>query len=120
MDVTIKKEGTKTMVTLQGRLDTTNADLFQQDIAELMQDEHPNIEFDCTDMEYTSSQGLRLFLMLQKRVKKETIPLPAGIICNKYPIAEQIKKYNDKLLIAYFLNFCSILSPKLPLNFLNS
>lgn len=68
MDVTIKKEGTKTMVTLQGRLDTTNADLFQQDIAELMQDEHPNIEFDCTDMEYTSSQGLRLFLMLQKRV----------------------------------------------------
>lgn len=56
------------MVTLQGRLDTTNADLFQQDIAELMQDEHPNIEFDCTDMEYTSSQGLRLFLMLQKRV----------------------------------------------------
>ena len=68
MDVTIKKEGTKTMVTLQGRLDTTNADLFQQGIAELMQDEHPNIEFDCTDMEYTSSQGLRLFLMLQKRV----------------------------------------------------
>ena len=68
MDITINKEGTKTYVILKGRLDTTNAEQFQQDIAELMQDEHPNIEFDCTDMEYTSSQGLRLFLMLQKRV----------------------------------------------------
>lgn len=71
MDVTISKEANKTIAILKGRLDTTNADLFQQDIAELMQDEHPNIEFDCTDMEYTSSQGLRLFLMLQKRVNSK-------------------------------------------------
>lgn len=71
MDVTISKEANKTIAILKGRLDTTNADMFQQDIAELMQDEHPNIEFDCTDMEYTSSQGLRLFLMLQKRVNSK-------------------------------------------------
>lgn len=32
------------------------------------QGENPDIEFDCTDMEYTSSQGLRMFLMLQKSV----------------------------------------------------
>ena len=71
MDVTISKEANKTIAILKGRLDTTNAGMFQQDIAELMQDEHPNIEFDCTDMEYTSSQGLRLFLMLQKRVNSK-------------------------------------------------
>lgn len=68
MDVTITQEAKKTMVVLSGRLDTTNAERFQQDIAPLMTMESPDIEIDCTDMEYTSSQGLRLFLMLQKSV----------------------------------------------------
>lgn len=68
MDVTIKNEGAKTFVTLQGRLDTTNASDFQNDIQPLMEGEKPDIEIDCTDMEYTSSQGLRMFLILQKSV----------------------------------------------------
>ncbi len=68
MDITIKEEGTKTLAVLNGRIDTTNADKFQQDIAPLMQGEKPDIEIDCTGMEYTSSQGLRIFLMLQKSV----------------------------------------------------
>lgn len=68
MEVKIEKIEDKTMVVLNGRLDTTNADKFQQDIAPLMQGDAPNIEIDCTDMEYTSSQGLRIFLMLQKSV----------------------------------------------------
>ena len=68
MEVKIEKLENKTMVVLSGRLDTTNADKFQQDIAPLMQGDAPDIEIDCTDMEYTSSQGLRMFLMLQKSV----------------------------------------------------
>jgi len=68
MQVTIANEGGKSLVTLNGRLDTTNADQFQSDIAVLMEGEKPEIEIDCTDMEYTSSQGLRMFLMLQKSV----------------------------------------------------
>ena len=34
-----------------------------------MEGENPDIDIDCTDMSYTSSQGLRIFLMLQKSVK---------------------------------------------------
>lgn len=68
MEVKIEKLGEKTKVVLNGRLDTTNADKFQQNIAPLMQGENPDIEIDCTEMEYTSSQGLRMFLMLQKSV----------------------------------------------------
>lgn len=68
MDVFISKEGAKTLVKLSGRLDTTNAEQFQKDIMPLMEDATPDIELDCTDMEYTSSQGLRMFLMLQKTV----------------------------------------------------
>ena len=68
MEVKIENLENKTMVVLSGRLDTTNADKFQQDIAPLMQGDAPDIEIDCTDMEYPSSQGLRMFLMLQKSV----------------------------------------------------
>ena len=68
MNVTINKQDEKTLVVLDGRIDSTNADQFQQDVAPLMQGENPDIEFDCTGMTYTSSQGLRVFLLLQKSV----------------------------------------------------
>ncbi len=68
MDVKINKVDNKFDVTLTGRLDTTNADQFQKDIETLMEGENPDITLDCKDMDYTSSQGLRMFLMLQKSV----------------------------------------------------
>lgn len=68
MDVIINKQDEKTLVVLKGRIDTTNADQFQQDLTALMEGEKPVIDIDCTDMSYTSSQGLRAFLLLQKSV----------------------------------------------------
>ena len=68
MEITINKQDNKTLVVLNGRIDTTNADKFQQDMAQLMEEENPDIDIDCTEMSYTSSQGLRIFLMLQKSV----------------------------------------------------
>ena len=71
MDVTISKNDNKTIAALSGRLDTTNAEQFQAEIAGLFEDPSPDIELDCTDMDYTSSQGLRIFLMLQKSVSSK-------------------------------------------------
>ena len=68
MKVTINKQNEKTFVTLDGRIDSTNADEFQCDIAPLMEGDNPDIDIDCTDMTYTSSQGLRVFLLLEKSV----------------------------------------------------
>lgn len=68
MDIAINKQGEKTIVTLDGRIDSTNADKFQQDIAPLMEGTNADIDIDCTNMTYTSSQGLRVFLLLQKSV----------------------------------------------------
>ena len=68
MNVNISNQEGKTIVRLDGRLDTSNVEQFQQDIAPLMHGEKPNIEIDCTGMTYTSSQGLRMFLMMQKSV----------------------------------------------------
>lgn len=69
MDIKITQEESKTLVVLNGRIDTSNADQFQQDVAPLMEGDSPDIDIDCTDMSYTSSQGLRIFLMLQKSVR---------------------------------------------------
>ena len=68
MNVTINKQDEKTYVVLEGRIDSTNADQFQKDIAPLMEGDNPDIDLDCTDMTYTSSQGLRVFLLLQKSI----------------------------------------------------
>lgn len=68
MNVTINQTENRYNVVLEGRLDTTNANQFQEDIASLMTLENAEIIMDCTNMEYTSSQGLRMFLMLQKSV----------------------------------------------------
>ena len=56
------------MVEIKGRIDTSNAEQFQQDLTPLMEGGPTDIEIDCTGLEYTSSQGLRTFLMLQKNV----------------------------------------------------
>ena len=68
MNVNITKEGNNYRVVLSGRLDTTNAEAFQSDIAPLMTGDVDNLDIDCTDMEYTSSLGLRMLLLLQKSV----------------------------------------------------
>lgn len=68
MNVTINKQNEKTLVALDGRIDSTNADQFQQDFAPLMEGSNPDIDIDCTNMTYTSSQGLRIILLLQKSV----------------------------------------------------
>ncbi len=87
MDITINKEGLKTFVTLNGRLDTTNCAQFQKDIQPLMDDANPDIEIDCDGMSYTSSQGLRVFLMLQKMVNAHKGTL---VMKNMKPVIKEV------------------------------
>ena len=87
MNVTITEEGTRASVRLEGRLDTTNADQFMKDITPLMEGSHTEIDIDCTDMEYTSSQGLRMFLMLQKNVSSRGAKL---VLRNMKPHVKEV------------------------------
>ena len=70
MEVIINEQEGKTLVELNGRIDTTNADQFQQEVKPLMEGKQSDIDIDCdcSGMTYTSSQGLRMFLLLQKSV----------------------------------------------------
>lgn len=67
MEVKITNEAEKTLVKLIGRVDTTNAEKFQADLSPFMSGQQ-NLEIDCSELDYTSSQGLRVFLVLQKSV----------------------------------------------------
>ena len=66
MQVSISSHDNQTVVTLTGRVDTTNAEQFLQDISPLMEGDNPDIVVDCSGMDYTSSQGLRVFLCSKK------------------------------------------------------
>ena len=56
MEVVIDQKGEETVIKIKGRLDTNTAR------------ENPGVKVcvDCSDLEYVSSAGLRLFLILQK------------------------------------------------------
>ena len=65
----IKKEiqGEKTVLVLNGRLDTTTAPVLEKEINELESD--ISLVFDMTNLDYLSSVGLRLLLVTKKKYK---------------------------------------------------
>jgi len=70
MEVTINNNGDKTNVTIDGRIDNVTVEAFQQSMNTLIEGNQQDIEIDCSALSYTSSQGLRIFLILQKSVTK--------------------------------------------------
>lgn len=68
MDLNISTENGKTQARITGRLDTVNSDEFEKKMVPLLEGGNPDIELDCSELEYISSSGLRLFLTLQKSV----------------------------------------------------
>lgn len=63
-------KGDKTIVELIGRLDTASVDEFNEEVAEIIA-ENKDIIFDCNELEYISSSGLRSLLNLHKQLKAE-------------------------------------------------
>lgn len=68
MEINITNNGNVFDVVLTGRVDTTNADDFQQQLLKVADNDKVEVTIDCSGLDYTSSQGLRVFLMLQKAI----------------------------------------------------
>ena len=60
------ENGNPVVVSLQGRLDTAAAVEVAPDFQALAEQAAQHIVLDCTQLEYISSSGLRLFLALRK------------------------------------------------------
>jgi anti-sigma B factor antagonist len=66
MVIEIKERDGGMTAILNGRLDTPAAVKAQQEIGPLLENADKEIVFDCTNLEYISSSGLRLFLTIRK------------------------------------------------------
>ena len=64
--IEIKENNGGMLAILNGRLDTPAAVKAQQEIGPLLENADKEIVFDCTNLEYSSSSGLRLFLTIRK------------------------------------------------------
>ena len=66
MEVKINKKGGETTVQFIGRLDTPSSQQVSEALAPVLEDASGTIILDCSQLEYISSSGLRLFLSLRK------------------------------------------------------
>lgn len=67
----IIKEGGKTIIKTGSRIDTLNADEFEKDIQQVLQETGINLEMDCTDLTFMASSGLRVIQKTMRTVMKE-------------------------------------------------
>jgi anti-anti-sigma factor len=68
MDVKISTLGSYLLVDVEGRIDTTNASEFELKMMELIEGGNIRIILNCAGLNYISSSGLRVFLVIQKKM----------------------------------------------------
>jgi anti-anti-sigma factor len=68
MNVQVKASPDYTLVILEGRVDTTNAGEFEKSILEVIETGCTKLILDCSGLNYISSSGLRIFLVVQKKM----------------------------------------------------
>ena len=66
MNISITEDENIVTATLNGRLDTAASSEVAPDFQKLSESANKEIIIDCTELEYISSSGLRLFLSLRK------------------------------------------------------
>lgn len=68
MNITTKPIAQGTVVAIDGRIDTTNYNEFENAVNELFEQNVTAIYLDCSGLSYISSSGLRVFLTVQKKM----------------------------------------------------
>ena len=87
MELKVDKTETFTIVKIEGRIDTTNFNEFEKEIATVIDGGANNIVLDCEGLNYISSSGLRVFLITQKRLMGSKGKLH---LCNMQPTIKEI------------------------------
>ena len=66
MTTTITESGNQVIALFSGRLDTSSAIPTAEAVKPLLEAENKEIILDCSQLEYISSSGLRIFLSIRK------------------------------------------------------
>ena len=64
----IIKEGGKTIIKTEKRIDTMNAPQFEKDIEPVLAEQGINLEMDCSELVYMASSGLRIIQKTMRTV----------------------------------------------------
>ena len=70
LNITKEQQGKKTVIALEGRLDTNTASQLEGEIEGIGSDV-AELEIDMTALEYISSAGLRVLLLAHKKMSKQ-------------------------------------------------
>jgi anti-anti-sigma factor len=57
-----------TIVNVEGKIDTTNANEFEKSMMDLIEGGSTKVILNCSGLNYISSSGLRVFLIVQKKM----------------------------------------------------
>jgi anti-anti-sigma factor len=68
MNVNVFVSEEYTLVSVEGRVDTTNALEFEKPLTEIINGGCKKLILDCSGLNYISSSGLRIFLVVQKKM----------------------------------------------------
>ena len=67
MEINVVTEGTKTIVSIDGRLDTNTSPKLEEEANRLYATKDPEIVVDLANCDFVSSAGLRVIVAMQKR-----------------------------------------------------
>ena len=67
----ILKEGGKTIIKTDSRIDTMNANQFEADIQPALKDGGVDLEMDCSELTYMASSGLRIIQKTMRTVMQQ-------------------------------------------------
>ena len=68
MNVQVTASKDFTIVSVEGRIDITNAKEFEKPMMEVIEKGCTKIILECSGLDYISSSGLRIFLIVQKKM----------------------------------------------------
>lgn len=87
MELQFKQKDSFTIVYVSGRVDTTNYNEFEKQVSEKTYETNENVIINCSELNFISSSGLRVFLMTQKKLTATGRKLK---LCNMQPAIKEI------------------------------
>ncbi len=69
MNLAVSREKNVTVIAMQGKLDSFSSKVFEEQLLALIAEGHTNLILDCTQLEYVSSAGLRVFYLAANRLQ---------------------------------------------------
>ena len=70
MEIANRVENDVTIITVEGRMDASNAPIAEAEINKALEDDKKRLLFDLSELEYLSSGGLRVILGAAKEIRR--------------------------------------------------